>query len=86
MIYVSQSSMLYAVNLYGIVCQLYLNKTGRINKQNQDLCSLFFLNYEQVSENYSPIVCRNSLKLHLLMGGLKSGTGTEFAWKTSNEI
>ena len=29
MLYVGQIIMLYMVNLYSIVCQLYLNKTGR---------------------------------------------------------
>ena len=29
MIYVSQIIMLYMLNMYSVVCQLYLNKTGR---------------------------------------------------------
>ena len=29
MMYVGQIIMLYMLNLYSIVCQLYLNKTGR---------------------------------------------------------
>ena len=33
-IYVSQTIMLYALNLYGDVCQLFLNKTGeKINRK-----------------------------------------------------
>ena len=31
MMYVSQVIMLYTLNLYSAVCQLYLNKTGRKN-------------------------------------------------------
>ena len=29
MMYVSQIIILYPLNLYSVVCQLYLNKTGR---------------------------------------------------------
>ena len=29
MMYISQITMLYALNLYSAVCQLYLNKTGK---------------------------------------------------------
>ena len=29
MMYVGQIIMLYMLNLYSVVCQLYLNKTGR---------------------------------------------------------
>ena len=29
MMYVSEITMLYTLNLYSAVCQLYLNKTGR---------------------------------------------------------
>ena len=32
MTYVSQIFMLYILNLYNAVCQLYLNKTGREKK------------------------------------------------------
>ena len=32
MTYVSQIIMLYTLNLYNAVCQLYLNKTERKNK------------------------------------------------------
>ena len=34
MTYVSQIFMLYILNLYNAVCQLYLNKTGREKKKN----------------------------------------------------
>ena len=32
MMYVSQIIMLYTLNLYRAICQLYLNKTGRKKK------------------------------------------------------
>ena len=35
MMYVSQIIMLYALNLYSAVCQLYLNKTRRKNKNKK---------------------------------------------------
>ena len=34
MMYVNQITMLYTLNLYSAVCQLYLNKTGQKNKNN----------------------------------------------------
>ena len=39
MMYVNQAIMLYTLNLYSAVCQLYLNKTGR--KMSTNLCKKF---------------------------------------------
>ena len=36
MMYVSQIIMLYTLNLYSAVCQLYLKKTGRKQKQSKN--------------------------------------------------
>ena len=35
MMYVTQIIMLYTLNLYSAVCQIYLNKTGRKIKETQ---------------------------------------------------
>ena len=37
MMYVSQISMLFYLNLYNAVCQLYLNKTGKKQKRKEKL-------------------------------------------------
>ena len=46
-IYVSQTIMLYTLNLYSDVCQLYVNKTGKIEiiRQNQWECPMDELSY-----------------------------------------
>ena len=36
MMYVSQIIMLYTLNLYSAVCQLYLNKAGRREKKKKN--------------------------------------------------
>ena len=41
MMYVSQITMLYTLNLFGAVCQLYLNKTGR--KKIKNACEMMGL-------------------------------------------
>ena len=42
MIYVSQIIILYTLNVYSAVCQLYLNKTGRKNEFWQRIETIFF--------------------------------------------
>ena len=44
-IYVNQIIMLYALNLYSDVCQLFLNKTGKNNKMNFKNIKIYNINY-----------------------------------------
>ena len=43
MMYVSQMSMLYTLNLYSDVCQLFLNKTGK--KNLKPMKEMFFMRF-----------------------------------------
>ena len=43
MMYVSQIIMLYTLNLYSVVFQLYLNKTGRKKRNRAIHVTYFFL-------------------------------------------
>ena len=56
MMYVSQIIMLYILNLYSILCQLHLNKTGRKKKRSDDQKSsqiwlhfFFFINFNPMT-------------------------------------
>ena len=48
MMYVSQINMLYTLNLYSAVCQLYLNKTGGEKKE-----SMFKINVVILSQGHN---------------------------------
>ena len=41
--YVNQTIMLYALNVYSDICQLFLNKTGERNEQNEDKQDFYHL-------------------------------------------